>query len=289
MIAVFKKELKSYFLSPMGYVFIGTFLLITTLVFLFYVLFTEYPTSNFGNVLSYLSTFLIFIIPILTMRAYSEEKKNRTDQLLFTMPVKIFSVVIGKFLASTCLLIIGLLITSVYVFILNLFGDIAVMQLISTYAGFFLLGTSYIALGLFISSLTENQVVAAILTIISLFLLLVIDSVSRTLSGSTMSGITFIAFMIVIICGVLFYFTRNRIVSLAVLILGIVFLCVMVYFFKDSLDGILGQAGTFISLIGRYETFSNGIFDVSSVVYYISFIAVFIYLTIMKIQQERLS
>ncbi|MCL2322546.1 MAG: ABC transporter permease [Oscillospiraceae bacterium] len=287
MIAVFKKELRAFFFSTMGYVFIGTFLLINTLVFLFYVLFTQYPTSNFGNVLNYLSTFLIFIIPILTMRAFSEEKKNRTDQLLYTLPVKIFSIVIGKFLASLCLFVIALLITSIYVMVLSFFGNIAIMQLLSTYFGFFLLGTSYIALGLFISSFTENQVVAAILTIISLFMLLIVDAVSKNLSGTTSSGVMFIALLILIICAMMYYFTRNYIISLIILFLGAIILAVLYFYFKDSLDGILGQAGTFISLIGRYETFSSGILDIGSIVYYISFIAVFIYLTFVKIEQER--
>lgn len=289
MIAVFKKEFKSFFYSTIGYVYIGTFLLLTTIVFLFYVLFTQYPTSNFGNVLSYLSTFLIFIMPILTMRSYSEEKKNRTDQLLYTMPVKIFSIVMGKFLASICLFMISLLITGIYVFILSLFGDIAVMQLLSTYVGFFLLGACYIALGQFISSLTENQVVAAIITIISLFLLLAIDSMAKALSGSVFSGIMFMAFLIILVCGILYYFTKNRIVSFIVFVIGVVFFFIIFFFFNSSLEGILGQAGSFISLIGRYDTFSSGIFDIGSIVYYISFIAVFMYFTIMKIQNERLS
>ena len=288
MIAVFKKEFKSFFYSSLGYVYIGTFLLLNTLIFLFYVVFTQYPTSNFGNVLSYLSTFLIFTMPILTMRTYAEEKRNRTDQLLFTMPIKIYSIVIGKFLASICLFIISLILTGIYVFILSLFGDIAPMQLLSTYVGFFLLGTCYIALGQFISSLTENQVVAAIITIISLFLLLAIDSLAKAFSGSTFSGIMFIGGLIALVSGVLYYFTRNHIVSLVVLVLGMIFLSVITRFFDSGLDGILGQAGSFISLIGRYDTFSNGIFDIGSIVYYISFIAVFMYFTVIKIENDRL-
>ncbi len=287
MFAVFKRELRSYFLSPIGYVFIGTFLLITTLVFLFYVLFTEYATSNFGNVLTYLSTFLIFLIPILTMRAFTEEKKNRTDQLLFTLPVRISSIVVGKFFASVCLFIIALLFTSIYVFILSLFGDIAPLQLVSTYTGFLLLGTSYIAIGIFISALTENQVIAAILTIISLFLLLVADSLMKSLSGSAMSGILFIILLIVLLSLTIYYFMGNYIIALACFIICTIAVSITGYFFKEMFEGILGKVGTFISLIGRYDMFSNGIFDLSSIIYYISFISIFIYITIVKIEQER--
>lgn len=163
MFAVLKKELKSYFLSPIGYVFIGLFLLMTSVFFYLDIL--SYGMSKFQNMFYSLATILTFITPILTMRMFSEEKKEGTDQLLFTSPRGITSIVFGKFLAAICVLLITELLTFIYYFILMYFGSPDFVSSIVTLSGFLLLGAAYISFGMFASSITENQVVAAILTI----------------------------------------------------------------------------------------------------------------------------
>lgn len=163
MFAVLKKELKSYFLSPIGYVFIGLFLLMTSVFFYLDIL--SYGMSKFQNMFYSLATILTFITPILTMRMFSEEKKEGTDQLLFTSPRGITSIVFGKFLAALCVLLITELLTFIYYFILMYFGKPDFVSSIVTLGGFLLLGAAYISFGMFASSITENQVVAAILTI----------------------------------------------------------------------------------------------------------------------------
>ena len=163
MFAVLKKELKSYFLSPIGYVFIGLFLLMTSVFFYLDIL--SYGMSKFESMFYSLATILTFITPILTMRMFSEEKKEGTDQLLFTSPRRITSIVFGKFLAALCVLLITELLTFIYYFILMYFGSPDFVSAIVTLGGFLLLGAAYISFGMFASSITENQVVAAILTI----------------------------------------------------------------------------------------------------------------------------
>ena len=163
MFAVLKKELKSYFLSPIGYVFIGLFLLMTSVFFYLDIL--SYGMSKFESMFYSLATILTFITPILTMRMFSEEKKEGTDQLLFTSPRGITSIVFGKFLAALCVLLITELLTFIYYFILMYFGKPDFVSSIVTLGGFLLLGAAYISFGMFASSITENQVVAAILTI----------------------------------------------------------------------------------------------------------------------------
>ena len=163
MFAVLKKELKSYFLSPIGYVFIGLFLLMTSVFFYLDIL--SYGMSKFQNMFYSLATILTFITPILTMRMFSEEKKEGTDQLLFTSPRGITSIVFGKFLAAICVLLITELLTFIYYFILMYFGKPDFVSSIVTLGGFLLLGAAYISFGMFASSITENQVVAAILTV----------------------------------------------------------------------------------------------------------------------------
>ena len=163
MYAVLKKELKSYFLSPIGYVFIGLFLLMTSVFFYLDIL--SYGMSKFESMFYSLATILTFITPILTMRMFSEEKKEGTDQLLFTSPRGITSIVFGKFLAALCVLLITELSTFIYYFILMYFGSPDFVSAIVTLGGFLLLGAAYISFGMFASSITENQVIAAILTI----------------------------------------------------------------------------------------------------------------------------
>lgn len=160
MFAVLKKELKSYFLSPIGYVFIGLFLLMTSVFFYLDIL--SYGMSKFESMFYSLATILTFITPILTMRMFSEEKKEGTDQLLFTSPRGITSIVFGKFLAALCVLLITELLTFIYYFILMYFGSPDFVSAIVTLGGFLLLGAAYISFGMFASSITENQVIAAI-------------------------------------------------------------------------------------------------------------------------------
>jgi ABC-2 type transport system permease protein len=163
MLAVIKKELKSYLLSPVGYVFIGLFLGIFSLFF--YVSIYNYQSLNFENLFYNGATILTFVTPVLTMRMFSEERKNGTEQLLLTSPRSITAVVIGKFLAAAIIIVVTELFTLMYFAILSFFGKPSLVTAISTLAGFFLLSLAYISFGMFASSITENQIVASVLTI----------------------------------------------------------------------------------------------------------------------------
>lgn len=163
MLAVIKKELKSYLLSPIGYVFIGLFLLIFSIFF--YVSIFMSKSVNFEYLFFNGATILTFITPVLTMRMFSEERKNGTEQLILTSPRSITSIVLGKFFAAAIIMLITELCTFMYYGILNYFGKPSLLVSITTLGGFFLLSLSYISFGMFASSITENQIVASVLTI----------------------------------------------------------------------------------------------------------------------------
>ncbi len=163
MFAIIKKELKSYLLSPVGYVFIGLFLLIFSIFF--YVSIFQYRTINFENLFFNGATVLTFVTPVLTMRMFAEERKNGTEQLILTSPRSITSIVLGKFIAAGIIMLITEALTMMYFVILNYFGKPSLMVALSTLAGFFLLSLAYISFGMFASSLTENQIVASVITI----------------------------------------------------------------------------------------------------------------------------
>ena len=163
MFAVFKKEIKSYLLSPIGYVFIGLFLIMFS-TFFFLTIFQS-QVLNFEYLFYNGATILTFITPVLTMRMFSEERKNGTEQLVMTSPRSITSVVLGKFLAAAVMILITEAFTLMYFFILKYFGEPSLTVALSTLFGFFLLSLAYISFGMFASSLTENQIIACVLTI----------------------------------------------------------------------------------------------------------------------------
>lgn len=163
MLAILKKEFKSYLLSPIGYIFIGLFLLMFSIFFI--VTIFSYSVINFEYLFYNGATILTFITPILTMRMFSEERKNGTEQLILTSPRSITSVVLGKFFAAAGIMLITEIFTMIYFAILSYFGKPSLVVALSTLGGFFLLSLAYISFGMFASSLTENQIIASVLTI----------------------------------------------------------------------------------------------------------------------------
>lgn len=163
MLSVIKKEFKSYFLSPVGYVFIGLFLLMFSIFFHTDVV--QYGSTNFEYIFYSGATILTFIVPILTMRTFAEERKTGTEQLLLTAPISLTKVVLGKFIAATLIVIITELCTFLYFGILCFFGTPHITTALATLLGFLLLAISYISFGILASSITENQIIAGVLTV----------------------------------------------------------------------------------------------------------------------------
>ena len=163
MWAIVKKEFKSYFFSPVGYVFIGLFLIMFSIFFYTDVFY--YQSTNFEYIFYSGATILTFITPILTMRTLAEERKSGTEQLLLTSPISITKIVLGKFISATLIVVITELCTFMYFGILSFFGTPHLTTALVTLLGFLLLAMSYISFGLLASSITENQIIAGVITI----------------------------------------------------------------------------------------------------------------------------
>ena len=165
MWAVIKKELKSYFTTPIGYIFIGVFLIAFSVSFYFTVI--GYGNVNFEYIYYSLPTILVlaFIIPLLTMRSFAEERKTGTEQLLLTSPLSITKIVLGKFIAAAIIVVITELFTFMYFAIICHFGTPHISTALATMLGFLLFCMTYIAFGIFASSITENQIIAGIVSI----------------------------------------------------------------------------------------------------------------------------
>ena len=181
MWAIAKKEFKQYFLSPIGYVYIGVFLL--TCSIFFYIDIFEYQSTQFANMFGSAATILTFIVPILTMRMFAEERKNSTEVLLLTSPRSITSIVMGKFLAASFVVLVSTMSTLIYFVILKFFGQPQLASSLIAVLGFSLLAMCYVAFGMFASSITENQVVAAVISVgfflLSWFLPAMVTSLSN--------------------------------------------------------------------------------------------------------------
>ena len=180
MWAVYKKELKSYLLTSVGYVFIGLFLFMFS-IFFYLELFSS-SVINFEYLFYNGATILTFITPVLTMRMFSEERKNGTEQLLLTSPRSITSIVLGKFFAAGTIMVITELFTLVYFAILSFFGTPSITVAIATLAGFLLLALSYLSFGMFASSITENQIIASVISIGAFLLMWFIPYFNDTLA-----------------------------------------------------------------------------------------------------------
>lgn len=177
MLAVLKKEFKSYFLSPVGYVVIGIFLLVFSVFFYLTALSTG--SVNLGGFYYYTALYgLMIIVPILTMRMFAEERKTGTEQLIMTSPVSMVGVVFGKLLAALAVIVITLLISLMYFFIVNYFGKPNIQVVLVNMLGFILVSSAALSIGMFASSITENQIISGVITIAFLILSLFIPDLN---------------------------------------------------------------------------------------------------------------
>lgn len=176
MWAVFKREIANYFVTPIGYIFLAAFYLISA--FFWFGSSLIYGMTDTSILFSNLFVVSLFLVPVLTMRLFSEERKQGTDLLLFTTPVSLTAIVVGKFLSAFCAYGAGLSITLVYAAIMAVNGYLVWSVFLCNFFGILLLGGALIAIGLFISSLTESQVAAAVGSFLASLFLLLVDSVA---------------------------------------------------------------------------------------------------------------
>lgn len=233
MIAIFKKEFKAYFSNPTAYVLIGLFVLISSILF-FYINLTS-QVAEFTYNLNMMSIILVIMIPILTMKVLADERKSGTEVLLITSPTSITSIVVGKYLAALAVFLIMTAITFIYPIILFAFGKPALAPIIGSYVGFILLGASFIAFGIFASSLTESQIIAAVVSVVGLLIMWLLQYIA------------------------------------------------------PALGGIWSKILNWFSLFSRTQDFYTGILSLAPVVYYLSFSAVFVFLSTRVIEKRRWS
>ena len=285
MTAVYKRELRSYLTSMVGYLFIFFILLLTGIYFSAYQLAAAYP--KFEYTLSALTFVFLISVPILTMRVLAEERKQKTDQLLLTSPVSVGQIVLGKYLALVTIFAIPMVIMCFYPLLMSKFGTVSFAGAYTGILGFFLLGCANLAIGVFVSSLTESQVIAAVLTFVFLFAFYMMNGISSFFSQTSMSTAVAFGLLIVAIAIIIYTMIKNVLISVVIGAVGEIAL-VIVYVVKSSIfQGGIQKVLNVFNLSGHYDNFTNGVFDVTGIVYFISVVAICLFLTMQSIQKRR--
>ena len=281
MSAIYKKELKSYFTNMIGFVFIAFFLAIIGIYTVVYNFLNGY--SNFEYVLNSISFLFVILVPIITMRVMAEEKRQKTDQLLYTSPVSVEKIVIGKYLAVLTLFLITMGITLTYPLILRQFGTVNMALAYGGILGFTLLGAAYIAVGVFISSLTESQVIAAVISFLTMLLMNLMSGIGNLLPTSGISNFLIIS-MLVFVIVLVSYFTLHSVwIPIVAAIIGEGILTGIYFWKADLFEGLAANILKWFSVTERYNDFTLGILDVTALFYYLSIIGIFLFLTIQLI------
>jgi len=285
MIAIYKKEMRTYFTNMMGYIFLAFILLIMGLFFSFDNVFRLDP--RFQLVLSNATTFLFVLIPVITMRLFSEEARQKTDQLLFTSPLSVTQIVLGKFFSAVTLFLVAIAVSMLFPILISQYGNLPFNQIVGSYIGFILLGISCIAVGVFMSVLTDNQIIAAVATIGALFVMFVMNIVALSMPTTAFASLMFVGIIIAIVVGIWYNSTKNIIATLVVAALALAVAGGLYLFNNLIFDGIIVRSLQWLSLFTRFNVFAVGILNTSDIVYYLSFSALFIYLAINVIEKRR--
>ncbi len=287
MKAVYNKELKSFFTTPMGMIFIAFMLLVVglyTWAINFIQLMPNFEYALYSATLVYL-----FFIPVLTMRSIAEEKRNRTEQLLFSAPVTVADIVLGKYFAMLTILAIPLVITAAYPLIISMYGAVNFASAYLMLFAFFLLGAALTAIGMFISSMTENQLIAAVLSLAAMLMIYFMNSLINMVNSSSIMALSMFTVFVVVFAIVVYAMTNSK--NLAVILGFVLEIAVVVLYsmFPEMLiTGFDAMLSSF-ALFNRLNNFYFGMLDLGALVYYLSVCALFVLFTVQSIEKRRWS
>lgn len=289
MLAIYKRELKSYFQSMIGYVFIAFFLLIIGFVFSYINIQQGAPFIGYTLQYAYVTVVFMILVPIITMKILADEKRLKTDQLLFTAPITVTQVVMGKFLAVVTVFCIPMLVVAFYPFFLTVFGKVPLPSSYVAVLGFFLMGLAYLSIGLFVSSLTESQIIAAVGTFGILLISFSMSSLINIISSAAVTS--FVALLAIAAILVLVYYLMTKNMKYSICLFIVVEAVISILYAVKSVwfESLIQKIMMVISLNDHFDKFVGGIFDLTAVVYYISVIVFFLFLTVQSIQKRRWS
>ena len=285
MIAVFKHELRSAFNTLTIYLFCAALLCFVGVGTMIYNI--QASVANFEYVLSFVSIGLVVIIPVLTMRSFAEERKQKTDQLLYSLPLKTWQIVCGKYLSLVVMFLLPVAIICIYPYIFSKYGDVYLPGAYGALFAFFVMGAALIAVGIFISSLTDNQGFAAGISIVLFLFNYYSVSLAEQVSSTSYGSAVAICIIAVLIGFIVKALTKNNMIALGVGG-GLVIATLAAFFIvPDKFEGLLPSIMEKLSLFDRFNTFVNGVFDLTALVFYASVIVLGLFLTVQSLEKRR--
>lgn len=287
MRAIYKKEVKGFLNSMVGYVFLAFLLVVCGIYYTAYQLQGRYP--YFAYTLQAVQFVFLIAVPVLTMRILAEERKQKTDQLLLTAPVSVTEIILGKYLALVTVYLIAVIVLCCYPLILTQFGNAALPEAYTALFGFFLLGCSFLAVGLYLSSITESQVIAAVITFLVLFVSYVSEGIASFFPET--ASASFYTLLVLVLAAAYFIYLMlgNPVIAFGTgaVAAGVL---VVLYFTNASIyEGLIQNVIGVFNLSGHSESFAEGILDLTDVVYYLSVIGVCLFLSVQSVQKRRWS
>ncbi len=285
MIAVCKHELSSHFHSLTAYIFSAFLLAFVGIGAMLYNI--QSAVANFEYVLSFVCLGFVVIIPILTMKAVAEERRQKTDQLLYSLPITTSQIMIGKYVALLVVYLVPLVVISFYPLIFARFGEVYLLTSYGSMVAFFMMGAAFIAIGMFISSLTDNLGFAAGIAIPVILLNYYSVTLAEYVSSTAIGSAAALIVAAVLLGVVIRYLTRND--KLAVGIGAVLSIAVAGLYVMDSaaFEGLLPDIMKQLSLFERFYKFVNGVFDLTGIVYYVTVTVFFLFLSVQSLEKRR--
>ena len=287
MRAIYKKELKSYFTNMIGYIFVAFILLITGIFATAQSFIGHYPA--FEVILGSVTFVMMLVVPILTMRVMAEERNTKTDQLLYSLPVSVSQVIFAKFFAMCTVLLIPIGVMMLYPIVLSLYGAVNFLSAYTGIFGFFLLGAALIAIGMFMSSLTESQIISAVISFGAFLVIYLMRGLSSLIPNTAVAS--YIGFAVLVLAFVVIVYMMTKNYWLCFGIAAVLELVLSIFYFvkRTSFVGMFPSFMTWLSLFDRLDNMLFGIFDLTSVVYYFSVIVLFVFFSIQSVEKRRWS
>ena len=287
MTAVLKHELRGYAHSVSSYLFCAFLLLFVGIYTMVYCLANGYP--NFEYVMGNISFIFLICVPILTMRVFAEEKHRKTDQLLYSLPMSLSSIVMGKYLAMLAVLALPVLVSCAYPLILSQFGTVSMRLAYASIFFFFLLGACLLAVGMFVSSVTESQVASAVVSLVAMLILYFMSGLASYVSTDARASVIALMVLSLVVALVVWLLTRSQVLSLGLAVVLVGGLFFWYGFNPTAFSGLFPKMMEQLSVFDRFYNIVEGMFDWTAVVYYLSIIAVFVFLTVQALEKRRWS
>lgn len=285
MTSIYRKELRSYFTTMTGVIVAAFLLFICGIYTVVYNFGGGYP--NFEYALRAIYFVFLILVPILTMRSFAEERSSRTDQLLYSLPMSLRSIVIGKYLAMVTVIALPVLLMAFIPPILSIYGSVNFASAYATLFAFFLMGCALIAIGMFFSSLTESQIISAVITFGALLICNLADGISSLIPTTSIASFICLTTLLVILAFVLYNATKNGTVAgIAFIVLEAALL--ILYLVNSSVfEGLVPNIISRFAVFDSLSSFAGGRFDVTVIVYYLSIAVAFVFFTEKSMEHRR--